>query len=345
MKTTQMLTDIQGQPDSLRQVFAHQIGVGAGELRGAAALLGSAHRIIFTGMGSSLSCAVPAARHLMAHGVCAEVLETSELLYFGLETIDSATVVVLISRSGETVEAVRVLPQLLERGASVIGITNVPGSTIARKATCTIFINSLPDRMVAVQTYSASLAVILFLADAALGRPLDAWSALFEETCALVATTIQSSIAESEDWVEFLSSTKMVYLLGRGPSMASALEGALMFNEAARLPSSALSTAHFRHGPVEIVDSTLRAIVFASQAATRNLDFALATELQTMGAGVRVCEAPSSVAPFQPLVEIVPVQIAVCALAISKNIDPGAFRFATLVTATESGFQGPAARG
>lgn len=345
MKPTQMLTDIQGQPASLRQAFAHQTGAGASELRAAAALLGSAHRIIFTGMGSSLSCALPAARHLMAHGVCAEVLETSELLYFGLETIDSSTVVVLVSRSGETAEAVRALPQLLERGASVIGITNVPDSLIARKATCALFINSLPDRMVAVQTYSASLAVLLFLAEAALGRPLDAWSASFEETCALVATTIQSSIAESEDWVEFLSSAAMVYLLGRGPSMASALEGALMFNEAARIPSSALTAAHFRHGPVEVVDSSMRAIIFASQAATRDLDLALAADLKTMGAGVRVCETLGSVSPFQPLVEIVPVQVAVCALSLSKNLDPGDFRFATLVTATESGFQGPDARG
>ena len=344
MRPTQMLSDIQGQPDSLRQVFAHQTGAGAGDMRAAAGLLHAARRIIFTGMGSSMSAALPAARHLAAHGVAAEVLETAELLYFGLEAIDSGTVVVLVSRSGETVEAVRVLPRLLERGAGVIGITNVPGSQLARDTTRAIFLNSLPDRMVAVQTYSASLAVLLLLAEAALQRPLEAWRSLIEETCALLATTIRTSIADRNAWVEFLRPAAVVYLMGRGPSMASALEGALMFNEAARVPSSALSAAHFRHGPVEIVDSSLRAIVFASQPATHDLDTALAADLKAMGAGVRLCAAPSAVSPFQPLIEIVPVQVAACALALSKRIEPGDFRFATLVTQTESGFQGPSAQ-
>jgi fructoselysine-6-P-deglycase FrlB-like protein len=95
---------------------------------------------------------------------------------------------------------------------------------------------------------------------------------------------------------------------------------------------------------VEIVDSRLRAIVFASQPATRTLDLALASDLEAMGAIVRVCDAPGVPAPFQPLVEIVPVQVAACALALSKGLDPGDFRFATLVTATESGFQGPGAK-
>jgi len=166
MSTVAMLSDIQGQPASLRQVCAHQFGAGASDLRTAATTLSDARRIIFTGMGSSFFAGLPAVHHLAAHGVAAEAMETSELLHFGLETLCEGTVVVLVSRSGETVEAIRLLPELLKRGAKVIGVTNVADSVLARESACSIFLNSRPDRMVAVQSYSASLAVLLLLAGA-----------------------------------------------------------------------------------------------------------------------------------------------------------------------------------
>ena len=313
-------------------------------LQAAVALLGKARRIVFTGMGGSYFATLPAVRQLASYGVVAEAIETAELLHFGLETVTHGTVVVLVSRSGETVEAIRLLPHLLERGALVIGVTNVRGSTVERESTTSIFLNSLPDKMVAVQSYSASVAVLLLLAEAALQRPLQPWRNALEATCELLETAIPSAVAESEAWVEFLHPAPVVHLMGRGPSLASALEGALLFNESARTPSSAMSGAQFRHGPVEIVGSTLRAIIFASQPATRELDLALASDLKAMGGGVRVCDAQNAPTPFQPLVEIVPVQVAACALALSKGLDPGDFRYATLVTATESGFHGPNAK-
>jgi glutamine---fructose-6-phosphate transaminase (isomerizing) len=344
MRQVSMLSDIEGQPASLRQVCAHQFGAGASDIQAAAASLRKARRVIFTGMGSSFFSVLPAVWHLAAHGVVAEAIETSELLHFGLEPIGAGTVVVLVSRSGETVEAFRILPHLRNRGARMIGVTNAPGSGVARESTHSLFLNSLPDKMVAVQSYSASLAVLLLLAEAVLQRPLDAWRRSLDETCGLLETAIPSAVAENEAWVEFLRPAAVVHLLGRGPSLASALEGALLFNEAARTPSASMSGAQFRHGPVEIVDSALRAIVYASHPATRAFDLDLVSDLTTMGAGVRVCDAPDVPAPFQPLVEIVPVQVAACALALSKGLTPGDFRFATLVTATESGFQGPDAR-
>jgi glucosamine--fructose-6-phosphate aminotransferase (isomerizing) len=99
-----------------------------------------------------------------------------------------------------------------------------------------------------------------------------------------------------------------------------------------------MSAAQFRHGPVEVVDDRFRGIVFASQEATRDVDLALARDLASMGGKVRVCQSRGVPSPFEPLIEIVPVQIAACKLAEHKGIDPGDFRYATLVTVAESGF-------
>lgn len=331
-----MLDNIRNQPESLRAMAAYQFGAGAEALRSAASAIRGAGRVLFTGMGSSLYASIPAAAYLNSNGFPALTVDTSELLHFGGAAPDTA--VVLVSRSGETVEVTKVLTKVLTRLGphATVGVTNVPGSQLARAARSALHIHSAADRMVAVQTYTAAVVVLMLLAGAVLeienlrdelGAAIDAAS-----------DSIDTELSSSGAWNEFFAGTEVVYLLGRGASMASVHEGALLFNEAARLPSVAMSAAMFRHGPVEVVDSRFRAIIFASQEATRDLDIALARDVEAMGGRVRVCEARGV---FAPLSEIVPVQVAACSLAINKGLDPGDFRHATLVTTAETGFGKP----
>jgi glucosamine--fructose-6-phosphate aminotransferase (isomerizing) len=337
MKPSVMLDNIRNQPLSLGCVADHQFGEGAEELRAAAAAIRSAGSVVFTGMGSSMSAAIPAAYYLQSQGFPAEVVETSEWLHFGTGW-PPAGAVVLVSRSGETIEIVKLLPRLKSIS---IGVTNVRESLLAREAKHSIFINSEADRMVAVQTYTGTMATLLLLAAAVLNEPDDKWREALRGATDSLAKAIEQEQAKSEDWNEFLAGADVVHLLGRGPSLASVREGALLFNEAARTPSAGLAAALFRHGPVEIVDKHFRAIVFASQAATRDIDLALASDIESMGGKVRVCQPRGVPSPFEPMIEIVSPQIESCRLAEAKGIDPGDFRYATLVTLAETGFEKP----
>ncbi len=337
MKLSVMLDNISNQPFSLGCVADHQFGEGAEELRAAAAAIRSAGSVVFTGMGSSMSAAIPAAYYLQSQGFPAEVVETSEWLHFG-SGWPRAGAVVLVSRSGETIEIVKLLPRLKSIS---IGVTNVRESLLAREAKHSIFINSEADRMVAIQTYTGTMATLLLLAAAVLEEPDDKWREALRGATDSLAKAIDEEQAQSEDWNEFLAGAEVVHLLGRGPSLASAREGALLFNEAARTPSAGLSAALFRHGPVEIVDKHFRAIMFASQAATHDIDLALASDIESMGGKVRVCQPRDVPSPFEPMIEIVSPQIASCRLAEAKGIDPGDFRYATLVTTAETGFEKP----
>jgi glucosamine--fructose-6-phosphate aminotransferase (isomerizing) len=238
---------------------------------------------------------------------------------------------VLVSRSGETVEISKLLP-------AEIGVTNMRESKLARESRFPIFLNSDSDRMVAVQTYTGMLATLLLLAAAVLEESITKWRAALDDASQALSDAIEEAIAASEEWTVFLADAEVIYLLGRGPSLASVREGALLFNEASRTPSVAMSAAQFRHGPVEVVDDRFRGIVFASQEATREVDLALARDLASMGGKMRVCQSRGVPSPFEPLVEIVPIQVAACRLAERKGIDPGDFRYATLVTVAESGF-------
>ncbi|MGH9614273.1 MAG: SIS domain-containing protein, partial [Bryobacteraceae bacterium] len=152
-------------------------------------------------------------------------------------------------------------------------------------------------------------------------------------------------------WRAFLNGAGVIYLLGRGPSLGSVAESTLLFHEVAKAPASAMSAAHFRHGPVEVVAKDFRALLFATHAATRELEAGLASDIAGMGGNVRVigadeiedglqlCPWPDGITEtLAPVAEIIPIQIAALRLAQWRGITPGDFRFAPVVTLTESGF-------
>jgi len=339
MMTNRMIDNILSQPLSLAEVCAWQLGDGAPALAAAASVLRGARRIVFTGMGTSLFATLPAACFLQARGISAESVDSSELLHFLHPSIRPGDAVVVVSRSGESAEVVKLLPLLRERGLPVVGLTNFADSTLARQSTHALAMKCRADRMVAVQSYTSSLTVLLLLAASVMNDPLDPWRAAIEKTVQELEVETRRQIAAKNEWTGFLSDAEVVYLLGRGPSLASCHEGALLFHESCRLPAIGMSTGQFRHGVVEVADRRTRAIVFASQRRTEELDLALASDLRSMDAQVRVCRGHAPAPGLETILEIVPLQVAVCYLAQAKGWEAGDFRHSALVTNTEAGFQ------
>jgi glucosamine--fructose-6-phosphate aminotransferase (isomerizing) len=251
------------------------------------------------------------------------IVETSDLLHYRLEVCREATVLV-VSRSGESVEAIKLLPALKRLGAKVIGVTNEAASTLARESDYTILVNSGRDEMVALQSYTGTMLALLLLvseddqAEAAIAR-------------------VQQMITACEKAAAW-PLERTVYVLGRGPSLASAHEGALLFHETAKFPAIPMEAGSFRHGPLEVVDREFRAIVFASQPGTRGLDLHLASDLRALGGQVELIAVEEVPLRFVPMVEIIPVQFAAMRLAQAQGIRPGEFRYVTQVTQSETGF-------
>ncbi len=331
-----LLENIRAQPKALRQVADYQLGPGREALLRSAELIRSSNRVILSGMGASAFACVP-----VAYALGTEVIDSSELLYFRQSILKQETTVVLVSRSGESVEVIKLLPILRQTGCRVIGVTNVPGSTLATQANEAIILNSPADQLVAIQTYTATVLALLLLADPS---PADLYTTIetFERQ---LNAGFMAGDAESE----FLSPNAPVYLLGRGPALGSVLEGALLFHEMAKLPAIGMQAAQFRHGPVEVVDAGFRAIIFGTTPETLPLDAGLAGDLLQMGA--KICWiGPSSAAPagaivfdvapqrFAPLLEIVPCQLLAYRLTEARGVTPGAFRWAPAITRSETGF-------
>ncbi|MDX2152152.1 MAG: SIS domain-containing protein [Bryobacteraceae bacterium] len=349
MGNPRLLTDIQSQPASLQAVLSHQTGAGSAAVLEAGRLIRKAGRVIITGMGASLFGSIPLEYLLCEQGIDASVLESGEMLHYR-RGMYRDTVIIMVSRSGESVEIAKLLAQVGD-GATVIGVSNDPASMLAQGADCSIHIGSLPDEMVAIQSYTGTLLALGLLGAAVTGE-FEYLVAQAEEVIGRLGGYIEGLLA-SGDWNEFLSLSAPVHLLARGPSYGSALEGALLFNETAKYPACGIAAASFRHGPVEMVDGNFVGFVFAPAGQTRELNVSLASDLAYFGGrvcvvgpgprtgGPRWCETIPVTAPLAPLVEIIPVQVAALRLAQMRGLKVGEFRYTPQVTRDEARFSRP----
>ena len=348
MSSAMMINKIRSQPRSLEGVLEHQCGKGRAELTRAAELLRSSRQVVITGMGASLFAALPLETHLCSLGVNAVAIEAGELLHYRHHAYRDA-VVLVVSRSGQSIEIAKLLA-ILKGKQPVIGVCNGPASLLSREADIVISIASLEDDIVALQTYTGTLLTLYLL-----GKEFeDSMSAAKSEILNLLphfTELVKMSLSVLPQWDIFLQGNPTLYLLGRGPSCASAQEGALLFNEVAKFPAVGMSAASFRHGPAEVVDQNFRGVIFAPDGNTRDLNIALARDLTRFGgqvrligprkdevAGLPVMELPHVPEMLAPMCEVIPIQAAALRLAELREIVPGSFRFVPPVALDEASF-------
>jgi glutamine---fructose-6-phosphate transaminase (isomerizing) len=354
MSRLPMLENIFGQPESHRTLLEFHRSSGRSSLQACGRRIRNAEgRVIFTGMGASLFAAIPAGTRLMEKGFPAQVVESAELLHYGSSGLRPGDLGILISRSGASVEVLRLAEKMKAIGMTLIGVTNVPGSELECLADMTLSIGAQADQLVAVQTYTGTVLALLLLAEEAIGGDIAAFADASANAMPTLSALIEDCFGRSESWQEWLTGPGPLYLLGRGPALASAYEGALLLHETTKASAVSMSSGQFRHGPVEAVSADFRAVVFGSPEPTRALDRSLAGDLLHMGANVRwigpagekdgghatsLVSWPEVPPALSAIFEIVPLQFAAYRLALWRGIVPGDFRYASEITAAESGF-------
>ncbi|HEX4166734.1 MAG TPA: SIS domain-containing protein [Bryobacteraceae bacterium] len=355
--STPLLENIRNQPEALRATRNYLSGEGRASLLRAAQLLQAKRRVVLSGMGASLFTCISFTYSLLKRSWQAAALDGGELLYFLSDAIDSETVVILVSRSGESVEILKLLPELRKRGSAVISIVNVSDSVLQSESDEAIVLHCPADQMVAIQTYSATVVAFTLLAAVLAGDLEDAFLDL-DDAIGALARFLPDCLGAREGWGDFLAGANPLYVLGRGPTLGSVHEAILLLHETAKAPAIGMSAAQFRHGPVEVVDERFRGIVIGTQTETQHLEEALAGDLMSMGGQVRwigpaatsqqvknLCAWPADLPQrFSFLGEIVPLQLAAYRKAELNGIRPGGFRWAPLVTTTEMGFVIPSQR-
>src|SRR5215469_3021048 len=152
-ETTHFLRDILRQPKELCWTVGHLSGAGAGSdvVGTAAGAIRSARNIFLSGIGSSWHAALNVVPMFAAAARPVYLAEASELLFSGFPA-DSA--MMLISRSGRSIEIVQLLEKAQRSGVKVVGITNAPDGTLATEADYPIVLPVGLDHAISVNTYS-----------------------------------------------------------------------------------------------------------------------------------------------------------------------------------------------
>ena len=337
------LADLLDQPLAVRAAVA---GLGeAPSLAGVAGGLagGRYRRVVLTGMGSSFHALYPLHLSLIGRGLPSMLVETSELVHSMVETIDPSTLLVVVSQSGQSAEVVRLLGHEKTPGFT-IGVTNDPGSIVAREADLTLLLHAGAEHSVSCKTYVASLAVLCWLGGALLGddlREVGDELARIEPSMGHYLSRWRSHTA---NLLAGLDGVRHLFVVGRGASLAAAGTGGLILKESARFPAEGMSSAGFRHGPFEMLDDRVFVLVFAGDGRTSDLNGRLVDDILKAGgraalvgpdAALDVFRVPEVSESVRSALEILPVQMISLALAAIAGQEAGKFQRASKVTIIE----------
>ena len=358
------LEEILGQPGALERAAA-ALAPQEATLQGLAALR-RPQPIVLTGMGSSYDACLAAAAALGAAGVLAITVDTAELLHTRRRALARAGLVVMVSQSGRSAEAVRLAEALRQQGDEprpvLLVVSNGADTPLAGLGDLVLDTRAGIEVCPSSMTFAASLVVLSAVVEVLAGAASFEAIATAGRMAAVAALVSPSMLADPDAtgmrlsrWLDGRSS---IFALGRGVGVAAAGMTALSLMEAAGVPAAAMPTAEFRHGPLEIAGPDLAVVLFALEPATQDLDRDFAAELAAAGAGVLLVgppalgpagpsggpngsggvefvAVPDTGAILAPAVAIGPLQLLARQLARARGRRPGTFAFASKVTTRE----------
>lgn len=305
---------------------------------------GNFQRVVFSGMGGSFAAAHVCALRLIERGIPAFVVEASELLYYQRALIEPGALLILISQSGYSVEVVRLLDEVAP-SVPIIGITNDPLSDLGRRSTVCLTLQAGVEETVSTKTYTATIVLLHLLGTALLGSKLSDDVTTLQNAAESIRNWLPGWDARIAELVHAVAKPKFMVFLGRGFSRASALTGALIVKETAKLPTDGMTGGQFRHGPIEVVEPGVTVVVFASTGRTDALHGPLSERIANLGGqvisigaslpGAFAVETPDFGELLAPLIEIIPVQYLAAALALQRGFEVGTFRYSQKVTVVE----------
>jgi glucosamine--fructose-6-phosphate aminotransferase (isomerizing) len=344
---THFLRDILRQPSELQRTIDFLLGAGRPALDAATAAIRRARHVYLTGIGSSWHAALCAGTLFNLGANPAYLYDASELLEFA--EFPTASVVAVISRSGRSVEIVKLLAKVRERGAIVIAITNSEEGLLARGAQIPIAIPIELDHAISVNTYSTLAATAGILASAAVGTWSASLAAKLSASFVKTNAAISGWQAQVEDTTWFASEA-ITYFLARGSSTGSCQEARLLWEEGVKSPATAMNTGSFRHGPQEMVATGARFGIWIDAERMRGQDLSVARDLRKLGAAVMligqnvpqdagdlVFQLPSVPPGWQFLIDIIPAQLAAEKLARLSGVDSDTFRYCSFIVEDEYG--------
>ncbi len=175
--------------------------------------------------------------------------------------IDDKTLIIVISQSGETADTIAAMREAKRKGATVVAIANVIGSTIAKEADNTLYTLAGPEIAVATtKAFSAQLAVLYLLGiyfAEQLGKINETETKALLNELKKLPEKINIILQQTDKIQQYAASTfnsKSIFYIGRNIDYAIALEGSLKLKEISYIHSEAYAGGELKHGTISLIE-------------------------------------------------------------------------------------------
>jgi len=267
-----MLKEIYEQPTVLQNTFGGRFaGNGTDVQLGLNLDPMSINRVVVTACGTA-SYAGMVGEYLIEHmaRIPVEVEVASEFRY-RKPVLDSNTLCIVVSQSGETIDTLEALREAKRQGAKTLAILNVKGSSISREVDDTLYIHAGPEIGVAsTKAYLAMVAAFELVAiwlGRARGTLRDEEAAEIIKALRATPSLIEDAIKERDNIAkiaEQFKTYKDFLFLGRGINFPTSLEGALKLKEISYIHAEAYATGEMKHGPIALIDDQMPVVCIAT---------------------------------------------------------------------------------
>ena len=257
-------------------------------------------------------------------------------------SVDSKTLLIPISQSGETMDTLMAMRYAKEKGAKVFAVCNTNGSTIPRESDAVLYTHAGPEIAVASTKAFETQLIAMYLIGLHLGRIRGTISA---ELMAEIESELSELPAKVEQVLEtveplreltrkFSKSTSMLFL-GRHVGFPTALEGALKLKELAYMHAEGFAGGELKHGPIALIEEGTP-VVAIMPAAGSLLAEKMASNIQEVKARgaviIAIADSPLAAANhlvriptthefLQPVLSVVPLQVIAYEMAIARGND------------------------
>jgi glutamine---fructose-6-phosphate transaminase (isomerizing) len=343
-----MLKEIMEQPETVRNSIRGRIVLDQGTVKLGGLIdvvdsLVEKKRIIITACGTSWHSGLVG--EYMIEQFCripTEVEYASEFRYRN-PIVSKDDAIFFISQSGETADTLAALHEAKMKGALVLGICNVVGSSIARETNAGVYTHAGPEIGVASTKAFTSQLVVLALIALLIARRKNLsqvdGKTIAEELLAIPEKI--ESILKLNDKIEqiaekFKDSSNFLYL-GRGYNFPVALEGALKLKEISYIHAEGYPAAEMKHGPIALIDENMPAIFIAPKDSTYDKIVSNIQEVKARGGKIiaianeddddidnlvdHSIKIPQTIRMLMPILTVIPLQLLAYHIAVKKGLN------------------------
>lgn len=258
--------------------------------------------------------------------------------------IDEKTLLIVISQSGETADTLAALREAKKKGARVLAITNVVGSSVAREAHDVIYTWAGPEIAVAsTKAYTTQIEALillaLYLAQIKKTMPQERIAEVISEVKKIPEKVeeILKQAEKIEALVPYFENVNSSFFLGRGLDWAVAQEGALKLKEISYIHAEAYAAGELKHGTLALVTEETPVIALATQRSLYEKTLSNVLEVKARGARVigftfagnqdfeksvdEVFHLPETINELTPILTVIPLQLLAYYVAVARGND------------------------